>query len=340
MGNTVVMKIPAVGGLAHILTMDAYATCFPPGVMNFVSGQGRVTMGPAISAGGSGVDILAFIGGSKAANQLLREHPAPHRLKVWLSLEGKNLGIVTHDADVDIAVEQCVLGSLTYNGQRCTAIKMIFVHQSVSSSFTSKFSAKVSQLRSGLPWEDGVLITPLPEPKKPDFILELIKDAVEKGASIVNEASGGGSRVGNIIIPAVVSPVTESMRLWHEEQFGPVVPIAIYQDINEVISYIEKMPFGQQAAIFSSSEATVAPLVDILSTAVGRININTQCGRSPDVFPFSGRRSSALGTLSVTEALNAFSVETVLAYKATPQNIEIAKKSESISNFLAPYSRI
>jgi len=335
MGNTVVMKIPKVGGLAHVLTMDAYASTLPKGVMNFVSGNGRDTMGPAMK---SGVDILAFIGGSKAADILLREHPAPHRLKVWLSLEGKNLGIVTHDADIANAVEQCVLGSLTYNGQRCTAIKMIFVHSSISEKFCDAFTAKVATLKYGLPFEEGVAITPLPEPNKPQYIQELIKDAVSKGATVINASLGGGEMVGNIVRPAVVAPVTVDMKLWHEEQFGPVVPIAVYSDIQEVITYIQKMPFGQQAAIFTSSETTAAPLIDLLSTAVGRININTQCGRSPDVFPFSGRRSSALGTLSVTEALNAFSTETVIACKDSAFNSAIVDNSAALSNFLAPFT--
>ena len=74
-------------------------------------------------------------------------------------------------------------------------------------------------------------------------------------------------------------------------------------------------PVGQ-AALFVGDAAAAAPLVDLLSSTVGRININTQCGRSPDVVPFSGRRSSAQGTMSVNEALRAFSIETVVAYQA------------------------
>mmetsp|Transcript_30384 Transcript_30384/g.43523 ORF Transcript_30384/g.43523 Transcript_30384/m.43523 type:complete len:526 (-) Transcript_30384:134-1711(-) len=334
MGNTVVMKIPTVGGLAHVLTMEAYAKCLPPGVMNFVSGQGRVTMGPVMK---TGVDLFAFIGGSNSADTLLKEHPAPHRLKVWLSLEGKNLAIIAPDADVDVAVEQCVLGSLTYNGQRCTAIKMIFVHSDLAESFTTKFIAKVANLKAGLPWSDGVSITPLPEPTRPGYLQSLVEDAVSKGAKVMNSHLGGGRLDGNLFHPAVVAPVTQDMKLWHEEQFGPVVPIAYYSDRKEVEDYIQKMHYGQQAAVFSSDSVSIAHWVDLLSTAVGRININTQCGRSPDVFPFSGRRSSALGTLSVTEALTAFSVETVLACKATPVNGELIKQAEKSSNFLAPY---
>jgi glyceraldehyde-3-phosphate dehydrogenase (NADP+) len=333
MGNVVVMKIPTVGGLSHVITMEAYAATLPPGVVNFVSGSGRVTMGPIME---SGVDVFAFIGGSKAADTLLKAHPAPHRLSVFLSLEGKNLGIVTADADLDIAAEQCTMGSTTYNGQRCTAIKMMFVHESIAAPFLQKLSARINNLKAGLPWEEGVAITPLPETNKIAFLQDLIDDAVSKGASVVNAEGGGGQVYGSLMHPAVVAPVTSSMKLWHLEQFGPVVPVAVYQNIEEVHEYIDKMPYGQQAAIFTTSVETATPLIDLLSTVVGRININTQCGRSPDSFPFSGRRSSALGTLSVTEALRTFSVETVVAGKANELNDGIMRSAESNSSFLAP----
>ncbi len=112
--------------------------------------------------------------------------------------------------------------------------------------------------------------------------------------------------------------------------------MAEFREVEEVYEYIARMPFGQQAAIFTSSPETVAAFVDVLSTAVGRININTQCGRSPDAFPFSGRRNSALGTLSVTEAVNAFSVETVVAFKHSAATEELVRTSENFSKFMAP----
>ena len=116
--------------------------------------------------------------------------------------------------------------------------------------------------------------------------------------------------------PAVVDHVTPAMRLFNEEQFGPVMPVARFTEIGEVQSAIKESWNGQQAAIFTSDAKAAAPLVDSLSTVVGRININMQCGRSPDVVPFSGRRSSSMGTMSVAEALRAFSIETVVAYSA------------------------
>jgi glyceraldehyde-3-phosphate dehydrogenase (NADP+) len=353
-GNVIIMKIPTVGGLAHVLTMEAYAKNLPPGVLTFVSGQGRVTVSPMMKTGD--IDVLAFIGGSKAADTIIKSHPHPHRLKLFLQLEGKNLGIVTADADVDNAVDQVVLGATSFNGQRCTAIKLVVVHESVASEFVPKFVHKVNQLKVGLPWEKGVAITPLPEGyKKIEFLESLISDAVEKGATVINSHvtdvnrgsvvnthvggdGGGGDVHGLLMRPAVVYPVTREMKLWHEEQFGPVIPIAVYKDVSEIRDYVANMPYGQQAAIFttSSSSADTVQLVDALAAVVGRININTQCGRSPDTLPFSGRRSSALGVMSVLEALEAFSVPVVVAGKSTETNNNIMRGLEEHSSFLKP----
>lgn len=314
MGNVAVLKLPAIGGLVHVLTAPAFQQALPPGVINFVSGSGRSTMGPIMESGL--VDVLGFIGGTKGVDALIKAHPHPHRLKVFAQLEGKNIGIVLPDADLDIAAAQCTLGGLSYNGQRCTAIKLMMVHESVADAFVEKLTAKVNALKAGLPWDAGVSITPLPETGKPAYLEELVADALGRGATLVNREAGGGQLAGALFTPAVVDRVTPEMRLFHEEQFGPVVPVARFSDTAEVISAVKASWNGQQAAIFTSAADKAAPLVDALSTIVGRININAQCGRSPDVVPFSGRRSSAQGTMSVTEALRAFSVETVVAYPA------------------------
>ena len=152
MGNTAVLKLPAIGGLVHVLTAEAFAASLPAGVINFVSGSGRATMGPIMETGL--VDVLGFIGGTKGADALIKAHPSPHRLKVFAQLEGKNLGIVLPDADLDVAVAQCVLGATSYNGQRCTAIKLIMVHDAIADAFVQKLVARVEALRAGLPWEE------------------------------------------------------------------------------------------------------------------------------------------------------------------------------------------
>mmetsp|Transcript_28923 Transcript_28923/g.59135 ORF Transcript_28923/g.59135 Transcript_28923/m.59135 type:complete len:565 (-) Transcript_28923:208-1902(-) len=335
MGNVVVMKLPNIGGLAHLLTAPAFAKALPPGVVNFLTGSGRVTCSPVMREGS--VDMLGFIGGSKAADALIGAHPKPHRLKVFSQLEGKNLGIVLEDADLNVAAKQCKDGATSYNGQRCTAIKLILVQEAKAAEFLEKLKAEVGALKAGLPWEEGVSITPLPEPHKPAYLEELIADAVSKGAKVVNE--GGGTRLGALFTPAIVFPVDASMRLFHEEQFGPVIPVGVFKDPSEPLAAAKASWNGQQAALFTASPdgSVAAKLVDGLATIVGRINVNLQCARSPDVFPFSGRRSSAMGTMSVSEALKYFSIETAVTYNAASADSSAAIKGiEANSKFLAP----
>ena len=135
---------------------------------------------------------------------------------------------------------------------------------------------------------------------------ELVADAVAKGAGVVNE--GGGTTAGTLFYPAVVFPVREGMKLYREEQFGPVVPVAPFEDLETALEYVITSEHGQQVSIFSADPDRIGRLVDPLVNQVCRVNINCQCQRGPDVFPFTGRKDSAEGTLSVTDALRSFSI--------------------------------
>ena len=151
MGNSVVMKLPNVGCLAHICTMEIYARVFPAGVVNFISGAGRTTMPPIMKSGK--VDIFAFIGGSTAADALLKQHPMPHKCKPCLSLDAKNLCVVMGDVDLEKTVAECITGTLSYNGQRCTALKLLFVHTSIVDKFVEMFVEKASA-RCSTAWSE------------------------------------------------------------------------------------------------------------------------------------------------------------------------------------------
>jgi len=232
-------------------------------------------------------------------------------------------------------VKECALGSLSYNGQRCTALKVIFVHRSRADEFLAKFSAAVSALKIGMPWEPGVSITPLPEAGKTEWLSGFVEDAKAKGARVVNE--GGGESHGTLFRPAILYPAGPGMKIWTEEQFGPVVPVAAFDDVSEPLDYVISSNYGQQAAIFGKDPDAIARMVDILANQVSRININSQCQRGPDALPFTGRKDSAEGTLSVSDALRVFSIRTLAAAKSNPLNEEIVTKivRERKSNFLS-----
>jgi glyceraldehyde-3-phosphate dehydrogenase (NADP+) len=333
MGNPVVMKLPRTGVLCHMPTMELFQKYFPPGVINIVSGAGRATL-PAIMKTGL-VDVLGFIGSSDAASSLTKAHPMPGRLRLCLGLEAKNAGIILPDADLQTAVSECLLGSLSYNGQRCTAIKIIFVHSTIAETFMAAFTKAVDGLVLGLPWQKGVGITPLAEPPKPKFLQDLIDDAVGKGAQVVNARGGHMDRT--FVFPSVVYPINNKMRLWHEEQFGPVVPVTTFTDIEEVYQFFESCPYGQQAAVFGQSPESMGPLLDILVNQVARVNINSQCQRGPDAYPFTGRKNSANATLSISDALRVFSIRSVVAIKDDTKGRALTKSivSQHSSNFMS-----
>jgi glyceraldehyde-3-phosphate dehydrogenase (NADP+) len=139
MGNTVIFKPPKLGVLLHQPLLEAFRDSFPEGVINTVYGQGRKVLGALMTSGK--IDVLAFIGTSSGADTLKKQHPKPHRLRCVLGLEAKNPGIILKDADVDLAVNECILGTLSYNGQRCTALKILFVHEDIADAFLAKFNA-------------------------------------------------------------------------------------------------------------------------------------------------------------------------------------------------------
>lgn len=321
MGNTIVFKPPKYGVLLHEPLLAAFAETLPPGVVNTIYGDGATVVGPLMASGG--VDVLAFIGSAKVASILKHQHPRPNRLRCVLGLDAKNPAIVLPDADLELAVEECRLGAFSFNGQRCTAIKVIFVHQSRAEQFAARFSERVGSLRVGMPWEEGVEITPLPEEGKPAWLRKLVDDALAGGARVVNR--GGGTVDHTLFYPAVVYPARPEMELCRVEQFGPVIPIVPYDDEGEVLDWVINSPYGQQAALFGKDPARISRLVDRLVNQVSRVNLNSQCQRGPDTFPFTGRKDSAEATLSVTDALRAFSIRTLVAAKATDDNKELVQ---------------
>jgi glyceraldehyde-3-phosphate dehydrogenase (NADP+) len=319
MGNTVVFKPAKYGVLLIRPLLEAFAEKFPPGVINIIYGRGRETVGALMESGK--IDVFAFIGTNKGANELKRLHPKPHRLKAILGLDAKNPAIVLPDADLDNAVSECITGSLSFNGQRCTALKILFVHNSILEEFIRRFNNKVKQLKPGMPWGAGVALTPLPEPGKVEYLTSLVDDAVEHGASVVNE--NGGFHEHTFFYPAVLCPVNQKMRIYWEEQFGPVVPIVPFTSDQEPIDYVVNSNFGQQVSIFGTDSKRVAKIMDAFVNQVGRINLNTQSQRGPDTFPFNGRKDSAEGTLSIADALRVFSIRTLVATKGTDANKQI-----------------
>lgn len=333
MGNTTIFKPAKHGVLLITPLLEAFKNSFPKGVVNIIFGRGRAVAAPIMQTGN--VDVLALIGNSKSANALQEQHPKSNRLRLVLGLEAKNPAIILHDADLDLTIDECIAGTLSFNGQRCTALKVIYVHEAIREEFLKRFSKQVDSLKFGNPWEAGVKLTPLPEPNKPAYIQELIDDAVQKGAKILNKK--GGQHFNNYIWPAVLYPVTKDMRVYQEEQFGPIIPILSFSDIEEPLNDMAESNYGQQVSLFGKDVYTLSPLIDTLVNLVCRVNLNSSCQRGPDVYPFTGRKDSAQATLSVHDALRSFSIRTFVAFKDNELNNDTIQQllEAKLSNFVS-----
>lgn len=333
MGNTTIFKPAKHGVLLITPLLEAFQSCFPKGVVNILFGRGRAVAAPIMQTGK--VDVLALIGNSKSANALQEQHPKSNRLRLVLGLEAKNPAVVLPDANLDLSVNECIAGTLSFNGQRCTALKVVYVHEDVKDPFLNKFCTAVDALAFGNPWDEGVKLTPLPEPGKSDYIQELIDDALAKGAKILNKK--GGQRYDNYIWPAVLYPVTKDMRVYQEEQFGPVIPVVSFEEISEPLDDMAESNYGQQVSLFGKDVYTLSPLIDTLANLVCRVNLNSSCQRGPDVYPFTGRKDSAQATLSVHDALRSFSIRTFVAFKDNAINNETVEQllEAKVSNFLS-----
>ncbi|SDK50826.1 Acyl-CoA reductase [Pedobacter sp. ok626] len=333
MGNTILFKPPKHGTLLHYPLLEAFRDCFPKGVVNTIYGRGNKIIPDLMKSGK--INVLTLIGSSKVANELKKLHPKVNRLRAILGLDAKNAAIITAKADIKLAVQETVLGSLSFNGQRCTALKIIFIHRSLADVFLKELSAAVAKLKFGMPWEDGVALTPLPEPQKPAYLKECIDDAIAYGAKVINE--NGGETVESFVYPAIVYPVNKNMKLYAEEQFGPIIPVVAFDDLEEPIQYLIESTHGQQVSVFSDDDEEVAALIDPLVNQVSRVNINCQCQRGPDVFPFTGRKDSAEGTLSVVDALRSFSIRSLVATKLNESNKHLINEivDSNSSNFLS-----
>ncbi|MDB4086481.1 NADP-dependent glyceraldehyde-3-phosphate dehydrogenase [Flavobacteriaceae bacterium] len=321
MGNTTIFKPAKHGVLLIAPLLDAFKESFPPGVVNIVFGRGREIATPIMKSGK--IDVLALIGHSSSAISLQDLHPQKNRLRLVLGLEAKNPGIILKDADIESTVKECISGTLSFNGQRCTALKILYIHEDIKEEFLSKFVIAVDELKLGLPWEN-TLLTPLPEPAKPKYISDLIENAVNLGAKIMNKK--GGEKQKNFVFPAVLYPVNKDMDVYKEEQFGPVIPIISFTDISTPIKDMSESNYGQQVSIFGKDVDTLGPVIDSMVNLVCRVNLNSACQRGPDIYPFTGRKDSAVATLSVHDALRSFSIRTFVASKDNDLNKNILRE--------------
>ncbi len=305
-GNSIILKPATQGSLCGLYLARVFqAAGLPAGVLNTVTGRGS-EIGDYITTH-KGINFINFTGSTEVGTRISR---ITSMVPLLMELGGKDAAIVLEDADLELAASNIVAGGYSYSGQRCTAVKRILVVDQVAEELIGKIKSKIENLKIGNPLSGDVDIVPLINKKAADFVMELIEDAKEKGASLIT----GGIREGNLIHPTLFDHVTTKMRLAWEEPFGPVMPVIRVKDKEEAIEIANQSEYGLQSAVFTQNINAAFYVADQLE--VGTVQINNKTERGPDHFPFLGVKSSGLGTQGIR-----YSIESMSRPKATVINL-------------------
>ena len=241
-------------------------------------------------------------------------------------LDAKNPAIVLPDADLDLAVKECVLGRAVVQRPALHGAQAdLRARERSPSEFLSRASPRGRRAEGrhavGAGREDHAAA----RARQGRRTCEPSSTTRSRRAR-ASSTNGGGTAASTFCCPAVVYPVARRHALYHEEQFGPVVPVAPFDDLDEPMRYVIDVrlrPAGQRLRARPASRSRHCSIRS--SNQVCRVNLNTQCQRGPDTFPFTGRKDSAEGTLSVSDALRVFTIRTLVAAKETEANREIIK---------------
>ncbi len=289
-GCTMVMK-PAHQTPLSMLALGEILTeaGLPDGVLNIITakGAGRV-MEPIIRD--PRARKLTFTGSTEVGRKLI-EQSAEQVLKVSMELGGNAPFLVFDDADLDAAVDGAMLAKMRNIGEACTAANRFYVHADVADEFSRRLAERMSALTVGRGVTDDVQVGPLIDGDQLDKVVELVDDALQRGARAVV----GGARedaTGYFYQPTVLHDVPTDARLTREEIFGPVAPITTFTDEREVVDEANDTEFGLVSYVYTQDLTRALRVSENLET--GMVGLNQGMVSNPAA-PFGGVKHSGLG---------------------------------------------
>lgn len=260
----------------------------PAGVINIVTGD-AIKIGEVFTSDNR-VRKLSFTG-STGVGRLLMRQCSDSVKKVSLELGGNAPFIVFNDADIDKAVEGAMGAKFRNAGQTCVCANRFYIHKDVYQQFSERFVAAVKKLKVGNGFEDGVTIGPLINRKAVEKSQSLLADTLKRGATLL--CGGESDKAGeNFFQPTVVGNVPADSHILEEEIFGPVAPLVIFEDEDEVVHLANNTIYGLAAYFYSENPQRIWRVAENLE--YGMVGINTGL-ISNEVAPFGGIKQSGLG---------------------------------------------
>ncbi|KAH3660226.1 hypothetical protein OGAPHI_007431 [Ogataea philodendri] len=300
-GNTTVLKTAESTPLSALYASKLVKEAgIPPGVVNIVSGFGKIT-GDAIASHPK-IKKVAFTG-STATGRLIMKTAADSNLKkVTLELGGKSANIVFNDADVKVAVKALVAGIFYNSGEVCSAGSRVFVQEGIYDEVLKEFKSAAETLKVGDPFDLLTFQGAQTSQMQLNKILGYVDSAHSEGATLVT----GGERLGNkgyFVKPTIFADVKPNMKVYKEEIFGPFAVVTPFKTADEVIELANDSEYGLAAGVHTKSLDTATYVSNKLEA--GSVWINTY-NDFHQMVPFGGYKQSGIGREMGAQALDNY----------------------------------
>ncbi|WP_249673399.1 aldehyde dehydrogenase family protein [Pseudomonas abieticivorans] len=288
-GNTMVIKPSPFTPLSTLRFGQIAQSVLPPGVLSIVSGGNE--LGPQMTAHPD-IAKISFTGSTETGKHVIRSAAATVK-RLTLEMGGNDAAIVMPDADWQAIIAQLFWGAIGNSGQWCVGIKRLYVHRSFHPAFAAAFVDYAKQQKMGNGLDHEVMVGPVQNKMQFDKVKTFLDDIKRNGYTVALGGEVDDNRSGYFIPVTVVDNPPESAMIVQQEQFGPIVPILVYDDIEDVIERANVSPFGLGGSVWGRDTQAAVAVANRLETGMVWVNeIHTQ---GIDV-PFGGHKQSGLGT--------------------------------------------
>ena len=297
-GNTVVIKPSPYTPLTSLRFIELLGEKLEPGLVNIVSGGDELG---AELTGHRGINKIVFTG-SIATGKKVMASAANGVVPVTLELGGNDAGILLPGTDPKQFAEGLFWGAMINSGQPCGALKRLYVHDDDYEATCTALADVAASIRVGDGADPDTVLGPLQNKAQFDRVAELVEDAKANGARILC----GGTPVGgnNYLYPVtIIADVSDGVRIVDEEQFGPVLPIIRYSDVNDAVARANGLEYGLDASVWGTDKDELQRVSGLLEA--GTVYINKHAEIAPNI-PFGGIKCSGLGVEFGEEGLAAY----------------------------------
>jgi 5-carboxymethyl-2-hydroxymuconic-semialdehyde dehydrogenase len=289
-GNTVILKPAELSPLsANLLAEIIHKAGLPKGVFNVVHGYGETAGDRLVKH--PDVQLISFTGETTTGSTIIK-NSADTLKSCSMELGGKSPIIIFDDADFDRALDACVWGIFSFNGERCTANSRLFIHEDIEDKFVEALKKRVANIKVGNPLDPQTEVGPLIDKGQYGKVKSYLRIGKEEGAEVITGDIPAELAAGNFVAPTIILNANNNMRVAQEEIFGPVMVVMTFKDEEEVIKLANDIEYGLAGYVWTNDIKRGHRVAHQIEA--GMLWVNAQNVRDLRT-PFGGSKSSGIG---------------------------------------------